>query len=159
MVASIGEIADALRSAAGNQAKTHGVLAAYFADPVDVRHVPAGPTDGPMPKQLLVAVAHAETEATTRALPDAASESEVLVDGDAIHVRGRTRGTLADGTDVDFATSVVFHVADGTIVGIRSESLPGSAEAMGKVFAEGKFELPADLIARLTPGSRQLRYT
>jgi ketosteroid isomerase-like protein len=154
MAASIDEIADALRSAAGNQAKTHDVLAIYFADPVDVRHEPAGPTDGPMPKELLVRVALAETEAMGRALPDATSESDVSVDGDAIHVRGRTRGTLPDGTDVDFETAVVFLVADGAIVGIRSESVPGNAETMGKVFAEGKFELPPDLIARLTPGSQ-----
>jgi ketosteroid isomerase-like protein len=146
---SAEEIAAELRAAADNEVTTQEVLARRFADSVELRHIPPHPTDGPIPGPLLGEVSAREVAAVGRALRDRDdSDADITIDGDAVRVRRRTRGMLADGTKVDVRTSTRFVVADGAIVGLESDMDTASMEAWGKVLAAGAFEMPADMLAR-----------
>ena len=57
-------------------------------------------------------------------------------------MRGRTSGTLADGTRVDVETNTLFTIADGAIVALQSDMDPSSVEAWKQVLAAGSFEVP-----------------
>ena len=125
---SANDVADQLR-AAGNLGATQEMLARLFADEIVLRHEPPHPSDSPIPGRLLAEMARREVDAVKRALPDAEQSSEVAVEGDGVRMRGRTRGTLADGTAIDVHTNTLFTVADGRIVGLRSEMDAQSGEA------------------------------
>ena len=144
MGTSAEDIAEELRAASGDVVKTQEVMARRFAEQIELRHVPPHPSDGPMPSRLLVEVARREVAAVERALPDRVTDSDVTVDGNAIRVQNRTRGTLSDGTTVDVQTDTRFTVADGEIVGLESNMDAASMEAWGTVLAAGGFELPAN---------------
>jgi len=144
MGTSAEDIAEELRAALGDVVKTQEVMARRFAEQIELRHVPPHPSDGPMPSRLLVEVARREVAAVERALPDRVTDGDVTVDGNAIRVQNRTRGTLSDGTTVDVQTDTRFTVADGEIVGLESNMDAASMEAWGTVLAAGGFELPAN---------------
>ena len=144
MGTSADEVADELRAAAGDVVKTQDVLAGRFAEHIELRHVPPHPSDGPIAARLLTEVARREVQAVERALPDRVTDGDVTVEDDAVRIRNRTRGTLADGTAIDVQTSTRFTVADGAIVGLESTMDAASMEAWGTVLAAGGFELPAD---------------
>jgi len=69
------------------------------------------------------------------------TQSEVTVEADAVHMSGRVAGTLADGTVVDVHTDVYFRIADGQIVGLRSNMDEKSMESWGQVLAAGGCEM------------------
>jgi hypothetical protein len=138
MSKTVGEIADEMRAAAADREQSSAVLASHFAETVEIRHVPPGAHDGPVPGSAIAAVAGREVAAVGRALPDAEhGESEITVEGDDIRVRGLTAGTLADGTRIEVRSNTVFTVAEGAIVGLRSEMDVDSAAQWGKVLAAG----------------------
>ena len=146
---SAHDAADQLRAAAGNPLANQEALARLFADEVQLRHEPSHPSDGPMPGRLLAEIARSEVEAVMRALPDAEQNSEITVEEAGVRVRGRTRGTLADGTAIDVQTNTLFTVADGRIVGLRSDMDSRSTEAWGNVLAAGGIEVPPEFLERL----------
>jgi ketosteroid isomerase-like protein len=150
MTASATEISEELRAAAADRARTQELLAARFAEVVELRHDPAAPGDGPFSGRLLAEISRREIAAATRSLPDATNESEITVDGDRIRVVGRTSGTLGDGKVVDVRTDTTFTVADGAIVALASDMDPESMAAWGQVLAAGGFELPAELLDALS---------
>jgi hypothetical protein len=140
---TVTEVADELRAASG-VGGAQEVLARRFAEAVELRHDPPSPSDGPIPGALLAEVSRREVEAVGRALRDRVDgESEVTVDGDVIHLRGRTQGTLHDGSTIDVRTSTRFTVAKGEIVALQSEMDAASGEAWGRVLTAGGFEVPA----------------
>jgi ketosteroid isomerase-like protein len=143
MSTSVSEVADQMRAVAHDRAKSRELLSGLFAEKVELRHSPPSPSDGPIPGSLLADVSKREVEALARALPDLVHEEpEITVEGDAIRVRGRTLGTLADGTNIDVRTNTLFAVADGAIVGLQSDMDPLSVSAWQKVLAAGGFEIP-----------------
>jgi hypothetical protein len=140
---TVNEVAEELR-AAGGVGGTQEVLARRFAEAVELRHDPPSPSDGPIPGALLAEVSRREVEAVGRALRERVDgASDVTVAGDVVHVRGRTRGSLDDGTTIDVRTSTRFTVADGRIVALQSDMDAASGAAWGKVLAAGGFEVPA----------------
>jgi ketosteroid isomerase-like protein len=150
MDAGVNDVAGRLRDAAGDLAASQEALSGLFADEVQLRHDPPHPSDGPIPGRLLAEVSRREVAAVTRALPDAVhSDSEITVDGDGVGMRGRTRGVLPDGTEIDVRTNTLFTVADGRIVGLLSDMDPASMESWGRVLAAGGFQVPAELLERL----------
>jgi hypothetical protein len=143
MGASVNDIADELRAATGDVVKTQDVLGRYFAEQIELRHVPPHPSDGRIASRLLVEVARREVAAVDRALPDRVADGDVTVEGDAIRVQNRTQGTLADGSRIDVRTDTRFTVAGGAIVGLESNMDAAAMEAWGAVLAAGGFERPA----------------
>jgi hypothetical protein len=142
MTKTVGEVADELRAARDDRFKSQRALASLLAETIDLRHEPPHPTDGPIPGRLLAEVSLREVEAVGRAMPDVSTESDVAVEGDAIRVRGRTTGTLADGTRIDIQTHTVFTVAGGAIVALQSEMDEVSMATWGQVLMAGGFEIP-----------------
>ena len=145
MTRSVADIAEEMRAVATDRAKSRDLLVSLFADTVELRHVPPSPSDGPIPGRVLSDVSGREVAALARALPDAEhGGAEVTVEGDAVRVRVRTSGVLADGTRIDVETNTRFTIADGAIVALQSDMDAGSAEAWKKVLAAGSFEAPAE---------------
>ena len=145
MTKSVTDIAEEMRAVAEDRGKSRDLLVSLFAETVELRHVPPSPSDGPIPGSLLSDVSGREVAALARALPDAEQgDSEVTVEDDAVRVRVRTTGTLADGTPIDVVTNTLFTIADGAIVGLQSDMDPASVEAWKQVLAAGAFEAPAD---------------
>ena len=145
MTKSLADIADEMRAVAQDRTKSRNLLASLFAETVELRHVPPSPSDGPIPGSLLSEVSGREVVALARALPDAEhGGTEVTVEGDAVRVRVRTTGALADGTPIDVETNTLFTIAGGAIVGLQSDMDPASATAWKQVLAAGSFEVPAD---------------
>jgi hypothetical protein len=147
---SAPEIAAELQQAAGDGHKTHETLSRYYAAEVDIRHVPPGPTDGPWPKRVLVEIGAIEVAALLRALPNAEKETDVEIQDDSIRVRSRSRGRLIDGTDVVVESTTTYYVADGAIVGLRSETDPDTAAARARVLMAGGFEIPPQRLSELS---------
>jgi hypothetical protein len=146
MTRSIDDIADAFRAAGADRAKSSELLASLYADTVQMQHSPPGPGDGPWLATTLVALAKQEVAAVGRALPDALVHPPVVsIEGDALRIRNRIEGDLADGTRIDITTNTVFTVADGRIVGLRSEMDPTDAQTWIQVLTAGAFEVPVDL--------------
>jgi hypothetical protein len=140
---TVHEVAEELRNAGGVDGAQE-VLTGRFAEAVELRHDPPSPSDGPIPGTLLAEVSRREVEAVGRALRERVDgDPDVTVDGDVIHLRGRTQGTLHDGSIIDVRTSTRFTVADGKIVALQSDMDSASGEAWGKVLAAGGFEVPA----------------
>jgi ketosteroid isomerase-like protein len=146
---SANDVADQLRSTAGNPIANHETLARLFAEEIELRHEPPHPSDGPIPGRLLAEMARREVEAVKRALPDAEQRSEITVEGDGVRVRGRTRGTLVDGTLIDVQTNTLFTVADGRIVALHSDMDARSGVAWGRVLAAGGIEVPPEFLERV----------
>ena len=145
MTKSVTEIADEMRAVAADRAKSRDLLVSLFADTVELRHEPPRPSDGPIPGSLLGEVSGREVDALARAMPEAEHcASEVTIEGNAVRVRVRTTGTLADGTPIDVETNTRFTIADGVIVGLQSDMDAASAEAWKKVLAAGSFEVPTE---------------
>ena len=143
MTKSVTDIAEEMRAVAEDRGKSRDLLVSLLAETVELRHVPPSPSDGPIPASLLSDVSGREVAALARALPDAEqSDSEVTVEDDAVRVRVRTTGTLADGTPIDVVTNTLFTIADGAITSLQSDMDPASVEAWKQVLAAGSFEAP-----------------
>jgi ketosteroid isomerase-like protein len=143
MTKSASEIAAEMRAVAHDRTKSRELLASLFAENVELRHVPARPSDGPIAGSFLAEVSRREVEALPRALHDVVhDEAEIAVEGDAIRVRGRTSGTLPVGTTIDVRTNTLLTIADGAIVALQSDMDAPSTEAWQKVLVAGGFEVP-----------------
>ena len=147
MAESVEEIADRMRVAAEDPERSQQTLASLFAEQVELRHVPPSSSDGPIPGALLSEVSRREVEASGRALVGPVErESEITVEGDAIRVRSRIAGVLADGSTVDLRTNTVFTVTDGAITALQSDMDAASMATWGKALVAGGFEVPEGIV-------------
>jgi hypothetical protein len=132
------DVADAFRSGG---AATMGTLP--FAEQVRLTHVPPAATDGPIPGALLADVSRSEAEAMARALGSELDRAvDVTVEGANVRMRSAVRGTLADGTAVDYSTEVVLGVAGGEIVSMEAHLDEVSMAQHRRVLDAGGFERP-----------------
>jgi len=133
-----------MRAAADDPVQSQQVLAALFAEHVELRHVPPSASDGPIAGARLAELSRREVEASGRALQGGVQRrSEITVEGDAIRVRAQVGGTLADGSTVDVRTNTRFTVTDGAITALESDMDEATMAAWGQVLYAGGFELPA----------------
>ena len=147
MALSADEVADRMRAAGDDPVRSQQTLASLFAEQVELRHVPPSSSDGPIPGALLAEVSRREVEASGRALVGpVARESEITVEGDAIRVRNRIAGTLADGSTVELRTNTLFTVTDGAITALQSDMDAASMAMWGKALAAGGFEIPEGIV-------------
>lgn len=138
MVASVEEVAEQMRVAAGDPTESVEVLRRLLAPTVELRHEPPGPHDGPIDREVLADTARREVEAIGRALPDGFERTaDITVQGDTIEVTNRLTGTLPGGRVVEVATQTVFTVADGAIVGLRAALDPENADRWRALLSEG----------------------
>ena len=153
MSKSVADLAEALRAAADG-GSTPAVLADYYAETVVVRHVPALPNDGPVAGHLLAEMGRREVAASGRALSGSSERStEVTVEGDAVRMRSRTKGALADGTAIEAETNTLFHVADGCIDELVSEMDEASGDAWRQALVAGGIEVPEGFMERAGDGT------
>ncbi len=144
MTRSAAEIARELVASAGDPEGSWKALTGLFAEEIELRHVPPAPTDGPIAGALLAEISAREVAALSRAMPDARHDQpEITVEGDAIRIRRRTHGLLADGTPVDLSTHTLMSIADGRVVALESDMDAESMRAWRDVLAAGGFEVPA----------------
>ena len=98
MSMSVTEIADAIRQAGTDRARSSELMASLYTESIELSHVPPRPGDGPIPSSRLVELAGQEVQAVERALPDVTvHRPTVTVEGQRIRVRGRIEGTAANG--------------------------------------------------------------
>jgi hypothetical protein len=122
----------------GDRDRYQKVMAGFYAETIELSHVPPSPYDGPIPSRYIIEVSENEVESLGRALSNLAiGDPEVSVEGEAFRVRGSVSGTLADGTHLAVNTNTVFTVAGGVITGLRSEMSPADAEAWVAVLTSG----------------------
>jgi hypothetical protein len=111
-----------------------GVLAGLYADTVDLHHVPALPTDGPVDGRRLAETSQNEAAAISGALTDRQHDDiTVTVDGDQIRLRANLVGTLADGTTVSLPLSMRCTIAGGRIVALEHVMEGEAMEAWARV--------------------------
>ena len=68
------------------------------------------------------------------------------MEGDAIRVRNRIAGALADGSTVELRTNTLFTVTDGAITALQSDMDAASMATWGKALAAGGFEVPEGIV-------------
>ncbi|HET6950698.1 MAG TPA: hypothetical protein VFI47_09995, partial [Acidimicrobiales bacterium] len=96
------------------------VLRSLYAGSVELRHVPALPSDGVVDGERLAESSGREAAMVRRALPDQRYDGiDVSVDGDRFDLRTVIRGTLADGAAVRIPTRMRGTVLAGRIVAIE----------------------------------------
>jgi hypothetical protein len=125
------------------QANASALVDLPFAEQVNVTHDPAKDTDGPVDGERLRAISKAESEAISRAFAEP-PEREVLratVDGRFVTTHSLVRGTLVDGTTVEYETEVRLEVDGGKLVGIHARVDTDQHRA---TLNAGKFERPAE---------------
>ena len=144
MTTSAGDIARELDAVKGDRDRYQQVMARFYAETIQLSHVPPSSYDGPIPSRYLIEVAANEVESLGRALSDLdIGEPEVTVEGEAFRVRGSVSGRLADGARLAITTNTVFTVADGLITGLRSEMSPADTEAWVAVLTAGAVGEPS----------------
>jgi hypothetical protein len=145
MTTTAMEIAQAIREAGGDRKASSELMASLYDETITLQHVPPSPSDGQIPRNLLIAVSQREVTTLQRAFPDApVHRPEVTVEGERIRVRGRFEGTAADGTRVDIKTNTVFTVEAGRIIALSSEMDPEATLAWASVLKEGSSEMPEE---------------
>ena len=115
-----------------------------FADKVQLSHEPPLETDGLVDGALLSAIAKAEVEAMERAFaaPPERAQSRTA-EGRFVTSRSTIRGTLIDGTAIDYKTEVVLEIEGGVIVGVRARMDEANAAQHRKALQAGDFRRPA----------------
>jgi hypothetical protein len=135
---SVTEIADAIRQAGSDRARSSELMASLYTESIELAHLPPRIGDGPIPSSRLVELAGQEVQAVERALPDVTvHRPTVTVEGQRIRVRGRIEGTAANGSPVVVSTNTVFTVADGRIIALCSEMDPDAVQAWARVLQAG----------------------
>ena len=116
-IADAHELAGLLRKALTDD--TVGTtIGALLADPVELHHHPAAPSDGPMPREVLAAMMG---NPPTGNLTDAKRTTEsVEIDGNGVAVTTVLTGALASGERIRVPNRSVYTVADGLITRIDS---------------------------------------
>ena len=100
-------------------------------------------SDGPLPGALLAEVSRCEADAMTCALTDAIDRDvDVTVEGASVRMRSSVRGTLRDGTPVDYTTEVVLGIAGGEVVSMEAHLDEARRGQHRLVLDAGNFQRP-----------------
>lgn len=142
---SIEEVAETIRQTGSDRGRLRETMNGLYAETIELTHEPRLPGDGPIPSSVLIALGGQEVAALERAMPDAWLDiPDVSVERDRIRVRNRMGGTLTDGSAVEVSTNTVYTVADGRIVGLRSEMAPEEMQRWAGVLVAGQFEVASE---------------
>ncbi len=115
------QVAHRLEAAYGTSPeRAKATLDSLFGAEVELRHVPALASDGPVDGVRLAEGTGKEAAAITGVLADMHHEDvEVVADGDRVHVTAYICGTLPDGKAVRLLSDMWCTVRDGRIVGLE----------------------------------------
>ena len=140
------EVADVL-VAANEQGFLPGRRAAYdvAADPLDIRHIPDWPGDGPMARETFLSIGEREEEAWRSALTDLRQEDvSASVDGDVVELKRTLCGTRPDGTPVRIPLRNHYTVEGGRVVSIVPYLDPDLMELIRDLLSAGGFDPDAE---------------
>jgi hypothetical protein len=137
-------IAEQLRADLEAPSSGPPALASMFAETVELRHAPPTPTDGPVAGSLLREQTTAAEAAFSRAMPDRTLDDlRIDVEGDTIHIQGRMRGTLGNGTSVDLLRDQLLEIRDGQVVIFETRLDDRDAARTQEVLTAGGFDYDA----------------
>jgi hypothetical protein len=112
----------------------------WFADVVEVVHIPPDSNDRALDGGFVADVRRAEQAALLRALPDVAAEDvEVTIDGEWLAVSVQYRGVAEDGTAVELPSRLRYRVIDGAIVTLEARADPPVLERWKTVLSRGGY--------------------
>jgi ketosteroid isomerase-like protein len=124
-------------------ADAQSTLRSLYADEVELRHIPALPSDGPVDGTRLREGQDREAAAIGRAIPGYAYDDvNVEVDGDRVHVTAWIHGTLTTGTSVRLRSDMYCTVRDGHVVGLEHVMDDETMAAWMDVAAAGGLAVP-----------------
>jgi ketosteroid isomerase-like protein len=142
------EVAHQLSSAfdAGPEA-AQSALCALYADTVELRHVPALPSDGIVEGSRLREASSREAAAIRTAIPDYVYD-DVQVDraGDRVHVKAWIQGTTVTGSPVRLLSEMHCSVRDGRIVGVEHLMDKDTLAAWTEVATAGGLRVPDEML-------------
>jgi hypothetical protein len=125
-----GQVRTAAQTGAGDAL---GVLYKRLADKVQLDHVPAGPNDGPFDGSAIANGGPAEIAAVRKVVPDFQHQIlEVKAAGDAVEVAQQYRGTMPDGSKLDWKSRLTFVLSGGKVTRLISKG-EGDAEQRAKL--------------------------
>jgi hypothetical protein len=112
------DVAEQLRNAyARGFAETQTGAFPFFAETVDIRHLPPSPLDGPRLTPELQEETLRQVAAMRRAVPDLAMDTKVDARGeDTVIVASVMSGTLPDGATLRADVLIEYELAGGKIV-------------------------------------------
>ena len=127
--------------------EAQAVLRALYADEVELRHVPALPSDGIVDGARLRDASGREAAAVKGAIPDLHYAGvEVTVDGARVHVTAWIEGTLATGSTVHLLSDMSCTVRDDRIVGMEHRMDNATMAGWVEVAAAGGLSVPASYV-------------
>ena len=103
-----------------------------MADTVEVRHVPAQPTDGMREGHVQATFGVESMSALQAAIPDLSHQAEVSTTGDEIRFTMILTGTVGDGGRLNHTFVNCLTVKDGNIVTLVFHSPPGGDQLLMK---------------------------
>lgn len=122
-------------------------LAALYAESVELRHVPAFPSDGPIDGVRLRESSHREAAAIRNAIPDYDYDDvQVVTVGERVHVKAFIRGTLGTGSSVRLLSEMYCSVRDERIVGVEHHMDNDTLVAWVEVAEAGGLRVPDELL-------------
>ena len=141
-------VAQQLKTAfeAGPEA-AQSALCALYADTVELRHVPALPSDGVVEGSRLREASNQEAAAIRGAIPDYVYDDvQIALVGDRVHVKVWIHGTIATGSPVRLLSEMHCSVRDGRIVGVEHIMNKDTATAWAEVAAAGGLRVPDEML-------------
>jgi hypothetical protein len=123
--------------------EAQGAMRLLYAERVEIRHVPALPSDGMVHRARLLDVSTREAAAVRSAIPDQHyGEIHIDVDGDRIDVRVAISGTLITGKAVELTSDSTYTVRSGHIAGIEHRMSPKAMAGWAEVASAGGLRVP-----------------
>lgn len=126
-MATASDIASAVREAL-DRSYEDALLAVqpFYADEIEMRHVPPNPADGPRSAAALRADSPVELAAVRGVMPDVHYDAVVTSTDDAVVVDGKLCGTLPGGDAYVQELQMTYDVDDGKVVRFTSAYDPAS---------------------------------
>jgi hypothetical protein len=132
-------------------------LCALYGDTVELRHVPALPTDGVVEGSRLREASSREAAAIRNAIPDYVYDDvHVALVGDRVHVKVRIQGTIATGSPVRLLSEMHCSVRDGRIIGVEHLMGNDTLAAWAEVAAAGGLRVPDEMLDQGVSGNGAL---
>lgn len=149
----VEQVADLLAAAYAKDPETaKATLDSLFAAEVELRHVPALPSDGIVAGARLAEGTGKEAAAITSVLTDLHHEDvEVVADGDRVHVTAFICGTLPTGKAVRLLSDMWCTVGGGRVVGVEHRMDEDTMAAWIEVAVAGGLNGPAPRSDRAGP--------
>jgi len=128
------------------------VLMSFYADPVDVSHIPALPSDRSMTKEQIISGTRMQIDAYRKAMPDYRRISKFTIENDSIVCESLLQGTLPDGTEIKAPMTVTYRVVDGEIPRFAARVEPSLVGLLGQVLAAGGLSIGDPGASGMNPG-------